>query len=85
MGWVTIRRRRSWGLRHPIHHKPQEQDTKVNQKEECHKEKACFSRQQEQRFQCRQKKIKQEAYHSQVQWERAREVNRGLQIVQAAE
>jgi hypothetical protein len=79
---------------HPTHydpHDPYMQDTKVNEDEESghdekdHEEKAYFSRRQQQCFQRRQEKIKEQGYHLQVWWERAREVNRCTQIVHTVE
>ena len=69
----------------PFTTNPKSKMPKSTKKKSAMKKNARFSCQQEQRFQCHQQKNKEEAYHSQVRWERARKVNSSLQIVQAAE
>ncbi len=74
----------------PYYCDPQEQESEdghedEDEEESCHEGFARFSRRQRQRFQHRQKKIKEESYYLQVQWEMTREASRCTQLVRAAE
>ncbi len=76
--------------RRPIYYDPQEQELEdghedEDEEESCHEGFTRFSRQQRQCFQCRQQKIKEESYYSQVRWEMTREVSRCTQLVLATE